>query len=98
MNYNCSLFSVLVPQVDEPKNQTKHYQRPGNAEQPDVDLFIGNAEPSSDFIECDDAPVEDGVYPDNAVVCQSSARLIYLAQSSNLPSSFAQMISCLDRD
>jgi len=61
---------VLSPKEEAPIHQGKREHWPDHTEQPDVDLFISDAEPSSDFIECDDAPVEDGVYPDNAVVCQ----------------------------
>ena len=61
---------VLSPKEEAPIHQSKREHWPDHTEQPDVDLFISDAEPSSDFIECDDAPVEDGVYPDNAAVCQ----------------------------
>ena len=59
-----------------------------------LDFFIGNAEPSRHFIEDFDRPVKDNVYQGNSAIRHKVApRLVYLAQSSNLPSSFAQMLS-----
>ena len=61
---------------------------------PYIDLFIGNAKTSGHFIEGDDSPVKDNIYPSNSAIRHKFApRQVYLAQSSNLPSSFAQLLS-----
>jgi len=49
---------VLSPKEETPIHQGKREHWPDHTEEPDVDLFISDAEPSSDFVEC------------NAAICQ----------------------------
>ena len=64
---------VLTPEQEQPEDQRKGKQRPGDTEEPDVDLFVGDAKQLGQPDQAVDGPVKDCVYPGDAAVCHVKA-------------------------
>ena len=62
-------LTVLTPQLDSPDNQCEGEQRPSYTEQPDVDLFVGDAKKLSQLDQGDNCPIEYSINPNDAAIC-----------------------------